>query len=293
MTDVITSSIATWDQGATASEQELAVDALERGGVLFFPQLSFALQDDEVQFLSPAVAGDGKNVSLDPNTGALRGSSVADADLQRLNSMMARFATSSRGLVRNLLPWYETGLEQARTSFRPVEIAGRQTSWRKDDTRLHVDSFPSSPTQGRRVLRLFTNINPQGGSRHWRLGDSFESVARHYLPSLPGPMWGSSRMLHMLGITKSRRSAYDHYMLQLHDRMKADAAYQSQAAQRTYAFPPGSTWMVYTDLVSHAATGGQYALEQTYHLPVSAMRDPTRAPLRILEGLLGRELANA
>lgn len=293
MTDIITSSITVWDQDIAASEQELAVDALERGGVLFFPQLSFALQDDEKQLLSPAVAGDGKNVSLDPITGSLRGSSAVDADLQRLKNVMARFATSSRSLVRNLLPGYETGLQQARTSYRPMEIAGRQTSWRKDDTRLHVDSFPSSPTQGRRVLRVFTNINPQGGSRNWRLGDSFENVARHYLPSLPGPVWGSSRMLHLLGITKSRRSAYDHYMLQLHDRMKADLAYQAQAAQRTYAFPAGSTWMVFTDVVSHAATSGQYALEQTYHLPINAMQDPTRAPLRILESLLGRELATA
>ena len=63
--------------------------------------------------------------------------------------MMQRFAASSRALLRNLLPRYETGLLQARTSFRPVEIAGRPTSWRKDDTRLHVDSFSSSPVQGK------------------------------------------------------------------------------------------------------------------------------------------------
>lgn len=293
MTDVITSSISSWDPRVTADEQEQAVDALERGAVLFFPQLSFALQDDELQLLSPAVAGDGKNVSLDPATGAVRGTSVVDANQQRMKNVMARFATSSRSLIRHLLPYYETGLVQARTSYRPVEIAGRQTSWRKDDTRLHVDSFPSSPTQGRRVLRVFTNINPHGVDRHWRLGEPFEQVARHYLPSLPAPMWGSSRMLKLLRITKSRRSAYDHYMLQLHDRMKADLSYQSQAPQRTQSFPPGSSWMVYTDVVSHAATSGQFALEQTYHLPVSAMRDPARAPIRILESLLGRQLANA
>jgi hypothetical protein len=291
MTNVVTLSIAIWDQCVTAAEQELAVDALERGNVLFFPRLSFSMEDGDSQLLSPTVAGDGKNVSLDPATGSLRGSSVNDADLQRLKNMMKRFATSSRSLIHNLLPYYEIGLEQARTSFRPVEIAGRRTSWRKDDTRLHVDSFPSSPTQGRRILRVFTNVNPQGESRHWRLGEAFEHVARRYLPSLPGPLWGSGRVLNLLGITKRRRTAYDHYMLQLHDRMKEDLEYQSQVAQRTYAFQAGSTWMVFSDVVSHAATSGQYALEQTYHLPVSSMRDPSRAPLRILESLLGRELA--
>ena len=79
--------------------------------------------------------------------------------------------------------------------------------------------------------------------------------------------------------------------MQLHDRTKADLAYQSQARQCAYEFQAGYTWMVFTDLVSHAAMSGQYALEQTYHLPVKCMLEPSRAPLRILENLLGRELA--
>lgn len=290
MTDIITLSTTSWNQAVTTSERELAIDALERGSVLVFPQLGFSIQPGEDQLLSSKVAGKEKNVSLNPSTGSLRGSSVSDADLPQLQNMMNRFATFSRDLLRNVLPRYETGLEQARTSFRPAEIRGRQTSWRKDDTRLHVDSFPSSPTQGNRILRVFTNINPHGGSRNWRLGESFEDVARRYLPSISGPIWGSDRMLNLLRITKRRRTAYDHYMLQLHDRMKADVEYQSQVAQRAYDFQAGTTWMAFTDQVSHAAMGGQYALEQTYHLPVGSMLNSSRAPLRILETLLGQEL---
>jgi len=290
MTDVITLPNASWDQRVTKTVQDLAIDALERGSVLLFPQLNFFLQDGEGQLLSPMVAGKRKNISLNPSTGSLRGGSVDEANLQRLQNMMKRYAKSSRELLRNLLPYYETGLEQARTSFRPVEIAGRRTSRRKDDTRLHVDSFPSSPTQGSRILRVFTNINPYGHSRNWRLGESFEGVARRYLPSVPGPVWGADRVLDWLGITKRRRTDYDHYMLQLHDRMKADLAYQSQACQSAFEFQAGYTWMVFTDIVSHAAMSGQYALEQTYHLAANCMLDPSRAPLRILESLLGREL---
>ena len=291
MTDIVTLSNANWDQRVTTTVQELAIDVLERGGVLLFPQLNFPLQDGEGQLLSPTIAGKRKNISLNPSTGALRGSSVDEANLQRLRNMMKRYAKSSRELLRNLLPYYETGLEQALTSFRPVEIAGRRTSRRQDDTRLHVDSFPSSPTQGRRILRVFTNMNPDGHSRNWRLGESFEGVARRYLPSVPGPVWGADRALDWLGITKRRRTDYDHYMLQLHDRTKADATYQSQASQCACEFQAGNTWVVFTDIVLHAAMSGQYALEQTYHLPVDCMLDPSRAPLRILENLLGRELA--
>ncbi len=203
---------------------------------------------------------------------------------------MQRFATCSNDLLFNLLPRYKAGLVESRTSFRPVEIADRQTSWRKDDTRLHVDSFPSMPVQDKRILRVFSNVNHQGKSRFWRLGESFESVASRYQSSLSGPVWGVSQLLQLCGITKSRRSAYDHFMLQMHDRMKADLDYQLNSDQIDCEFPAGSTWITFTDQVSHAAMAGQYCLEQTFFLPVISMQDPSRAPLRILERLMDRSL---
>jgi hypothetical protein len=42
--------------------------------------------------------------------------------------------------------------------------------------------------------------------------------------------------------------------------------------------------------VSHAATAGQYQLEQTFLVPVQAMLDEQRSPLRVLERLKGRRL---
>jgi hypothetical protein len=48
--------------------------------------------------------------------------------------------------------------------------------------------------------------------------------------------------------------------------------------------------MAFTDEVSHAATAGQYQLEQTFLLPVGAMQNPQRSPLRVLEKLKGRRL---
>jgi hypothetical protein len=80
-------------------------------------------------------------------------------------------------------------------------------------------------------------------------------------------------------------------MLGIHDRMKADENYQSDAPQTNLAVPPGTTWVCYTDSVSHAAMSGQFAFEQTFYLPVAAMKDPERSPLRVLERLLHRKLA--
>ncbi len=290
MTPVVTLPNTLWDQPCSAVEQENALHALEQGSVLFFPQLIFSLDKDESRFLSPAIAAKSKNVSLDCSRGILKGSSADEAEQQLLQSMMQRFATSTVALLHNLLPHYTAGLMQGRTSFRPVEIARRAASWRKDDTRLHVDSFPSSPVQGKRILRVFSNVNPQGKSRSWRLGEPFENVARRYLPALPRSVWGSSQLLKLTGITKSRRSAYDHFMLQLHDHMKADMDYQLQTEQTAFDFPAGSTWMVFTDQASHAAMAGQHAFEQTFYLPVACMQNQTLSPLRVLERLANRAL---
>lgn len=290
MTDIVSLPLVNWDQPLSAAEQQEAIAAIESGKVLLFPQLDFPLQVDEDRICSSATTGDAKNISFDPVRGLLRGGNTSETELDVLKGMMTRFAACSGALVGHLFPQYVRNLQQARTSFRPVEICGRPSSWRKDDTRLHVDSFPSSPTQGQRILRLFSNVNPTGRGRLWRLGEPFEDVARRYVPSIPKPVRGISLVLEALGITKTRRSAYDHYMLYLHDRMKADLPYQSAAKQQQHEFPAGSTWLVYTDQVSHAAMSGQHLLEQTFHLPVDAMLDPLQSPLRILERLLGRRL---
>ena len=175
------------------------------------------------------------------------------------------------------------------TSFRPAEIAGRASSWRKDDTRLHVDAFPSRPLQGLRILRVFSNVHPSA-PRMWRVGEPFEQVAKTFLPRVAGQSALSSWMLQTLHITKGRRTPYDHLMLGIHDGMKADERYQSGSAQSSLPIPAGATWACYTDSVSHAAMSGQFAFEQTFYLPVEAMQDPARSPLRVLEQLTGRSL---
>ncbi len=284
-----------WQAPFSSATQAQALDELESGHVLYFPTLRFGLGLAEAHFLSPSTVGKSKNVSFDLASGQLRGmnASLSEPDTAALRSMMARFASYSRDLLGALLPHYTASLMQARTSFRPVEVAGRETSWRQDDTRLHVDSFPSSPVQDKRILRVFSNVNPAGHPRAWRLGESFEEVATRYLPKLRAPLPGSGALLQLLHATKSRRTAYDHFMLQLHDSMKADADYQAQARQINADFPPGSTWIVFTDQVSHAAMAGQHLFEQTFYLPVAAMRDPARSPLRALERLTGRRLVAA
>lgn len=261
--------------------------------VVYFPKLPFVLEERERGLLSPSVAdGKAKNVSLDPGSGSVKGTATVDAERARLQAMMERFASSATRLMGDLFPDYAAGLERARTSYRPVEIAGRGYSPIKDDKLLHVDAFPSTPTHGRRILRLFANIALAGNARIWRVGEPFQDFAQKFVPSLGRPNAFIAWLLATVGATKSRRSAYDQLMLGLHDNGKRDAAYQKNAPQVEVAFPPGTSWLCYTDQVLHAALAGQYALEQTFHLGVASMVDPTRSPLKVLERMIGRALAN-
>ena len=282
-----------WTAPASAEVVDSAVAGIEAGRVLFLPELGFSRALPEAALFTPAILGTSKNASFDPSTGRLGGTTATGSDADVLGRFLRRFSDAAAALVHELLPRYRDTIIRGRASFRPAEIAGRASSWRKDDTRLHVDSFPATPTGGRRILRVFCNVNPDGKVRAWRIGDEFEAVARRFQGTLKLPLPGSGHLLALLRVTKSRRSAYDALMLQLHDRMKGDETFQRTSPQSAIDFPAGSTWLAFTDAVSHAATAGQYQLEQTFLLPVSAMEHPERSPLRILERLKGRALTSS
>jgi hypothetical protein len=280
-----------WSGEVDAATQQRALAAVEGGRVLFFPALAFRLEVAEHPLLSAACSNDrAKNISFDPHTRAVRGSACEEPQREVLAAMMARYAAQALALVQSLLPSYRSALEQARTSYRPIAVEGRVSSYKKDDRRLHVDAFPSRPTQGRRILRVFSNVHPAGAVRVWQIGEPFEAFMAKFLPRIRPPWPGQAWLLRHLHITHGRRSRYDHIMLALHDLVKRDDAYQLTAPRITMAFPAGSTWMAYTDMVLHAAIAGQYLLEQTFHLPVSAMREPQCSPLRLLEAACHRAL---
>ena len=289
-TSILEIPVSRWNEPCSAVQSEAAVRALEDGSVLLFRGLAFSFDASEAPFLSSAILASGKNVSFDAASDALSRTRLDRAAAERLKALMRRFVDGSNALLASVLPAYRSALVGGRTSLRPVEVEGRPTSWRKDDTRLHVDSFPSSPVRDRRILRVFCNVNPVGKARTWRLGEPFERVARRFLPTLSTRQWGREWLLRALHVTKSLRSTYDHCMLQIHDRMKADLEYQKSASQRTFEFPAGCTWIMYSDQVSHAVLAGQHALEQTLYLPVDAMAVPAKSPLRTLERLTGRAL---
>ena len=152
----------------------------------------------------------------------------------------------------------------------------------------HIDSFSASPVYGQRILRVFTNINPYGEPRVWHLGEPFDAVLKRYAKNIPNYNYLVALFLKLIKTTKTRRSPYDHYQIYLHDRMKRDNHYQQTVQKERIDFPANSTWIVFTDQTSHAALAGQFLLEQTFYLPVSAMTHPELSPLKQWEKIKNR-----
>jgi len=262
-----------------------ALNSLESGKVIYFPNYFFQLNTNEQALLSEGILDPKhKNISYDLSKRRIKGVSPTIAALgintETVEQFMHRYAHFAKELVIELLPHYRDALQIGRTSFRTAEIEGRKTSKRKNDTRVHVDSFAATPVHGLRILRVFCNINPENKPRVWHLGEPFSELLKKFAPKIPRYNPWYAKSLKWLKVTKTLRTAYDHYMLHLHDQMKLDDDYQTTLHKFRMEFPSKSSWIVFTDQTSHAALSGQFLLEQTFYLPVSAMENPELSPLK-------------
>ena len=265
-------------QSIDSLNKEQSLCQLESGKILFFPQYHCGKLDSCL--LTEAILHEShKNISYDYKQNRLGqyNKNITHLD-KKLVPLMRGYADFALQLIHKALPTYLPHIQWGRTSYRPAEIAGRATSKRKDDTRLHVDSFPATPVNGLRILRIFCNLNPYNVARNWYVGEPFTAVLPRFAPKIKPYNKVGARMLHCLKVTKTLRSAYDHYMLHLHDEMKKSDSYQKDVKKSAIDFPSYSTWMVFTDYVSHAALGGQFLLEQTFYLPVDKMQSPEWSP---------------
>lgn len=266
------------------TQKKEALMALEAGKVLFLPKYYFQSLDEKELLSESILDGKHKNISFDYLNNRLGGYHGRDEkQAQTLCQFMQGYALFCKTLITELLSDYSPFLRWGRTSYRPAEIKGRCSSKRHDDTRLHIDSFAATPVYGQRILRIFCNINPYGEARVWHLGQPFSKVLEDFKTKIPPYSLFKAKVLHWIKATKSLRSAYDHYQLKLHDSMKLNDAYQAQVKKARFEFPAFSTWLTFTDSVSHAALSGQFLLEQTFYLPIDAMKNPELSPLKCWE----------
>jgi len=275
--------------------------ALERGNILFFPHTPFAFSKEERDVLRSSELSSSrhhKNIAYRPASDKVTGfDSGAVSDPERLRAVLRAYSQRALEFLRAFLPRYMDGCRVDFASFRPLEEEGRDLPTKKRNDLLHVDSFPTRPTGGDLILRLFTNINATQ-PRVWMTSDPFEAVAQRYagdagLTEIAGHPGGPlvNRLLRGVGIPIPERSAYDRFMLGFHDYLKFNADYQRTCPKYRFEFPPDSTWMVFTDVVPHAVLSGQYALEQTVMVRRESLIERKHAPIAILEAICHQPLA--
>jgi len=275
--------------------------ALERGEILFFSQLPFPLPLADREFLLAQQWAElrmHKNVSYRAGDDTLRGLSGHRDSAERIHAILRSFSAEVIVFLSKFLAPYAGKWIVDFASFRPLEEDGRALPLHKRNDLLHVDAFPSRPTRGGRILRVFTNLNP-AKSRVWQITGPFESLASQFAEGagLRSISTNTSFLLRAarnwggkFGLQGAGRTLYDSFMLRFHDYLKENADFQANCAKVHLEFPPLSSWIVYTDGVAHAVMSGQYALEQTLLIPAEALVSPNDAPYRILEALAGKPL---
>jgi hypothetical protein len=234
----------------------------------------------------------------------VKGVARGSADGERLRGVLRDYSRRVAALAGDVLRPYARGWALDFASFRSIEEEGRSGSTKTRNDLLHVDAFPTRPTNGRLILRVFTNLNP-ARARVWMTGPPFEVVAREHagragLGTVAGRATGAGRRVRRavargarsLGLPLPDRSPYDEFMHDFHHYLKASREFQDGCAKERLEFPPGATWMVFTDVVPHAVLSGQFAAEQTFIVPPDVLVTPARAPVRVLERLCGVPLTH-
>jgi hypothetical protein len=288
--------------GGKATERSLA-ERLERGDVIHYPVCPFPLPEgSDRQFLLEQQLGHRahKNISYDPQSGRAGGYLKRSPDqAERLRAILAAFSRDITAWLAEVLPGYAAAWQLDRVSFRPDEEATRRLRQTARNDLLHVDAFPSRPTNGQRILRVFANINPTE-PRVWVTSDPFAKLLARYgkeagLPSGPAAGWVRRVGRGVIGLLRPgrpRRSAYDSFMLRFHNYLKMNETFQEQCPKRFWNFLPGSAWMCFTDTATHAVLRGRYALEHSYFVAPQALALPAESPPALLAQACGMAVLN-
>ena len=269
-------------------------ERLERGAIVPFEPCPCALPTgDDLAFLlqQQLKSSIHKNISFNPENHTVTGFAYQSAQqAERLSNLMRDFSQAACAWLANLLPRFAQAWQPDRASLRPEEEATRKLRLTARNDLLHFDAFPSRPTRGHRILRLYVNINPTD-DRVWMTSDTFEKVLEKYGETVGLPTPGTNTWVYRLGQglvglfqpTSQERTEYDDFMLRLHHFLKTNNDFQEHATRRLWHFKPGTAWLLFSDTISHAELRGQYALEHSFFVAPETLALPEESPPVLLE----------
>ncbi|MDQ6760599.1 MAG: Kdo hydroxylase family protein, partial [Acidobacteriota bacterium] len=158
-------------------------EALETGNILYFPNEASGLTEQDRRFLVSIRQANGalhKNIAYRPLEDRLSGhEQPGSASARSLQQALRSYSEWAIQFTGKILPRYAAHWRLDYASFRPQEEEGRDLPWKKRNDLLHVDAFPSRPTKGDMILRVFTNLNTEQ-KRVWLTSDPFAELAPKY-----------------------------------------------------------------------------------------------------------------
>ena len=287
----------------TSAGPSTVSDELERGRIVLFPECPIELPSaDDLDFLRREMPKllSSKNISYHPEADNVNGIKGDPETRTRVHRLLKDNATRVQAFLRRIMPDLTKNWKVGTSSFRPLQEKGRNLSAHASNELVHVDAGAYGATHGDRILRFFTNVNP-AEDRVW--------VSKGALPELyerfgrdAGVRTGATKTFDEGFLDRLRTGAatalstvfptarmldsspYDRAMRRFHNFMKDTPSFQATPeGHREFRFKPFTSWMVFTDMVSHACIEGQHAFVDTFVIPLESCRLADLTPIQILK----------
>ena len=281
-------------------------DAMERAEVVFWQHCPVELpSEDDLEFMRAGLPRElqVKNISYHPESNSIPRFEADPAVRDRIERILRTHGQRVEAFLRRVTPDYVPGWTLGTTSFRSIEEQGRKLKPRSSNELVHIDAGAYGATNGARILRFFVNIHPTR-DRVWGTKGGFGSLLARHRELVAAAKGGRDRValdkgpldrLYSGMVTALSKvyplfqvidsSPYDRSMRRIHNYMKENPAFRdSREGYQEIHFPPLSSWMVFTDGISHSVLSGQHALVTTVLIPLANARNPALAPFNVLAG---------
>ena len=261
---------------------------LESGELVDFTQSPFPLPSPEDQvFLRQQTLAHRSTAAIEWHTAdrQLIGHRVQSSlESERLGLILDQFTQSLTAWLSAIVPAYTADWTPSPTLFHPEEEAIRSLGFQHRKDLLHLEQPSHEYSHGRRLLRVMVNLHPEE-SRVWTTAETFPELLERYLvehrisdrtieqwsqPNGWPRLWTSDR---------KSESPFDRFSRKLDHFLKTDDAFQDKARRRFWHFAPESAWVLFADGLSHAELRGQFALEQTFLIPLESLHAPELSPI--------------
>jgi hypothetical protein len=287
-----------------ASSPQDVEDAMERAEVVFWQRCPVELpSEDDLEFMRTGLPRElqVKNISYHPESNSIPRFEAEPAVRDRIERILRTHGQRVEAFLRRVTPDYVPGWTLGTTSFRSIEEQGRKLKPRSSNELVHIDAGAYGATNGARILRFFVNIHPTR-DRVWGTKGGFGALLARHRELVEAAKGGRDRValdkgpldrLYSGMVTALSKvyplfqvidsSPYDRSMRRIHNYMKENPSFRdSNEGYQEIHFPPLSSWMVFTDGISHSVLSGQHALVTTVLIPLANARNPALAPFNVL-----------